>query len=313
MDTPLTQKLLRDISLRQLQIFNAINRQGSFTRAAEELSLTQPTVSIQIKKLEQNIGSPLFEHVGKQLYLTDVGKILKNHARQILENLESLEIEIADLHGLKSGVLRLAVVSTAKYFAPAELGRFCDKYPGVDVELAVANRENLLRRMADNLDDLYIMARPPESEDVKFEPYRNNPLVVLAPSNHPLANEKNINPSLLTDYRMIVREPGSGTRLAVDEFFREHGIVLNTRMELGSNEAIKQAVMANLGISILSHHVMREEEEHGRLKILDVDGFPIQWQWYVGYVKGKQLSAIAQAYLEFINAEEKIEQSYNRA
>lgn len=313
MDSPFSKKLLRHVSFRQLQIFDAINRQGSFTRAADELFLTQPTISAQIKKLEQGIGIPLFEHIGKQVHLTTAGKVLKEHTRQILETMENLESEIADLQGLKTGVLRLAVVTTAKYFVPGELGRFCEKYPGVDVELSVTNRERLLERMAENLDDLYIMARPPKSDDVEFEAYMENPLVVLAPQDHPLAGKKNIDPTLLAKERMIMRERGSGTRTAVEEFFSERDIVLNTGMELGSNEAIKQAVAANLGISVLSRHTLTQGGVNKKIAILDVEGFPITWHWHVGYLKGKRLPIIAQTYLDFIKNEKNLERQPGQA
>ena len=303
MDALVSKNLLRHLSLRQLQIFDAISRQGSFTRAAEELFLTQPTVSMQIKKLEDGIGLPLFEQIGKQVYLTDAGKVLREHTRQILDSFANLEMEIADLQGLKTGILRLAVVTTAKYFAPRALGRFCERYPGVDVALKVTNRERLLERMTENVDDLYIMGRPPKSDDALFEPYLANPLVVLAPRSHPLASEKNIDPARLADYPMIMRERGSGTRMAVEDFFRARGIELRIRMELGSNEAIKHAIDANLGISVLSRHTLALEGEDGRLAVLDVDGFPIPWQWCVGYVKGKRLSLIAKTFLAFLKEE----------
>jgi DNA-binding transcriptional LysR family regulator len=303
MDATVAKNLLRHVSLRQLQIFDAISRQGSFTRAAEELFLTQPTVSMQIKKLEEGIGLPVFEHIGKQVYLTDAGKVLQEHTRQILDSFANLEMEIADLQGLKTGILRLAVVTTAKYFAPRALGRFCERYPGVDVELKVTNRERLLERMAGNVDDLYIMGRPPESDDVVFEPYLANPLVVLAPRTHPLAGEDNIDPARLAEFPMIMRERGSGTRMAVENFFNERDIPLKIRMELGSNEAIKHAIDANLGISVLSRHTLALEGEDGRLTVLDVKGFPIPWQWCVGYVKGKRLSVIARTFLAFLKEE----------
>lgn len=303
MDLPISNQLLRHISLRQLQIFDAITRLGSFTRAAEELFLTQPTVSMQIKKLEAGIGLPLFEQIGKQIYLTDAGKVLHEHTRQILDAFANLEMEIADMHGLKTGTLRLAVVTTAKYFAPRALGRFCERYPGVDVALKVTNRERLLGRLTQNLDDLYIIGRPPQSDDYIFEPYLANPLVVLAPRTHPLAGQRQIEPQQLAEYPFIMREPGSGTRIAVETFFSQHNIKLKIRMELGSNEAIKQAIDANLGLSILSRHTLALEGEHGRLTILDAKGFPIPWQWYVGHNKGKRLSVVAKTFLEFLRTE----------
>ena len=303
MDKPVPKQLLRYISLRQLQIFEAIARLGSFTRAAEELFLTQPTVSMQIKKLEEGIGLPLFEQIGKKIYLTDAGKLLHEHTRTILDSLNNLEMEIADMQGLKTGTLRLAVVTTAKYFAPRALGKFCERYPGVDVALKVTNRERLLDRLMQNLDDLYIIGRPPQSDEFVFEPYLANPLVVLAPRTHPLANERNIDPQQVAEYPFIMREPGSGTRMAVEDFFSQRNLKPRIRMELGSNEAIKQAIDAGLGISVLSRHALALEGEDGRLTVLDVKGFPIPWQWYVGHNNGKRLSVIAKTFLEFLKAE----------
>lgn len=295
--------LIRQVSLRQLQIFEAIARLGGFTRAAEELFLTQPTVSMQIKKLEKGIGLPLFEQIGKQVFLTGAGKVLYEHTRQILDTFDNLEMEIADLQGLKTGLLRLAVVTTAKYFAPRALGQFCERYPGVDVALKVTNRERLLQRMSQNLDDLYIIGRPPNIKDVVFEPYLENPLVVLAPRSHPLVTKKNIAPQQLAELPFIVRESGSGTRIAMEQFFGEHGIKLKIRMELGSNEAIKQAIDAGLGISVLSRHALALEGVDGRLAILDIKGFPLSWHWYVGHPKGRRLSIIAKTFLDFLKKE----------
>jgi DNA-binding transcriptional LysR family regulator len=297
------KQLLRHVSLRQLQIFHAIIRLGSFTRAAKELYITQPTASMQIKKLERSVGFPLFEQVGKQNYLTEAGKIIRIHTQQILDALANMEMEIADMQGLKTGHLRLAVVTTAKYFAPRALGKFCELYPGVDVSLKVTNRERLLQRLEDNADDLYILGHPPKSNDVIFEPYLDNPLVVLAKQNHPLDGKVDIPPKHLAKYPFIMREPGSGTRMATEDFFTQHKIELNIRMELGSNEAIKHAIDAGLGISVLSIHTLNLEGVKGPLVSLDVKGFPLSWQWHVGYKKGKHLSVIAKTFLNFIKTE----------
>jgi LysR family transcriptional regulator, low CO2-responsive transcriptional regulator len=303
MDAPVSTRLLRRISLRQLQIFDASARTGSFTRAAEALFLTQPTVSMQIRKLEEGVGMRLFEHVGKQTHLTDAGKVVQSYAREVLDAVANLHMEIAEMQGLKTGTLRLAVVTTAKYFAPRALGRFCELHPGVEMALKVTNRERLLERMTGNIDDLYIMGHPPDSDDVVFEPYLPNPLVVLAPRNHPLAGRQGISPRELEPYWFVMREPGSGTRMATEHFFAEHGIRLKIRMEMGSNEAIKQAIDAGLGIAVLSRHTLSLEGDTGRLAVLDVRGFPIPWQWYVGHPRGKRLSVVARAFLEFLRSE----------
>ena len=181
---------MRHSTLRQLELFEAIARLGSFTRAAEELFLTQPTVSMQIKKLSDTVGMPLFEQVGKKIYLTDIGHELHRTCRGISEHLSNFEMIAADMKGLKTGKLRLAVVTTAKYFAPRLLGTFCQRYPGVDVSLKVSNRERVLERLADNQDDLYILGQPPEDADVVAETFLENNLVVIAPANHPLANKE---------------------------------------------------------------------------------------------------------------------------
>jgi DNA-binding transcriptional LysR family regulator len=183
---------MRHSTFRQLEIFEAIARHGSFTRAAEELFLTQPTASMQIKKLTDAIGIPLFEQIGKRIYLTDAGKALQSTCRDIFGSLNNFEMLVSDLQGLKRGKLRLAVVTTAKYFAPRLLGPFCKKYPGIDVSLKVSNRERLLERLNENLDDLYILGQPPETLDVVSDPFLDNPLVVLAPGSHPLVGKKNI-------------------------------------------------------------------------------------------------------------------------
>ena len=258
---------------------------------------------MQIKKLEHSVGLPLFEQIGKQTYLTEAGKIIRTHTQQVLDALANMEMEIADMQGLKTGHLRLAVVTTAKYFAPRALGKFCELYPGVDVSLKVTNRERLLQRLEDNADDLYILGHPPQSNDMTFEPYLDNPLVVLAPRNHPLAGQIDIQPEQLEKYPFIMREPGSGTRMAIEEFFTQHKIELNIRMELGSNEAIKHAIDAGLGISVLSLHTLALEGVEGPLTILDVNGFPLSWQWHVGHNKGKHLSVIAKTFLHFIKTE----------
>jgi DNA-binding transcriptional LysR family regulator len=291
---------MRHITLRQLEVFAAIVRQGGFTRAAEELFLTQPTVSMQIKKLTDAVGMPLFEQIGKTLYLTDAGRSLYKFTCEIFDHFARFEMTLADMKGLKQGSLRLAVVTTAKYFVPLILGKFCQQYPGVDVSLKVSNRERVLQRMSENEDDLYIFGRPPTGIPTVSEPFLENPLVVVAPVDHPLANQKAIPLEKLADLSMLVREPGSGTRMAAERLFAEHGVTMKVRMELGSNEAIKQAVIGGLGISVLSRHTLSSEAKGGTLTLLDVQGFPIKRHWYVVYPEGKQLSIVAQTFRDYL-------------
>jgi DNA-binding transcriptional LysR family regulator len=291
---------MRHTTFRQLEVFEAIARLGSFTRAAEELFLTQPTVSMQIKKLTDAVGLPLFEQVGKRIYLTDAGKALQSTCRGIFDELSNFEMLVSDMKGLKQGRLRLAVVTTAKYFAPRLLGVFSQHYPGIELSLKVSNREHLLERLSDNQDDLYILGQPPEGLDVVFEPFLDNPLVVLAPANHELAGERNISLHRIVEEPFIVREPGSGTRMAVERLFAKHNLKLKVRMELGSNEAIKQAIVGGLGISVLSHHTLVLDAAIGHLATLDVEHFPIKRQWYAVYPTSKQPSIVTTTFLEYL-------------
>jgi DNA-binding transcriptional LysR family regulator len=291
---------MRHSTLRQLEVFEAIARLGNFTRAAEELFLTQPTVSMQIKKLTEAVGLPLFEQVGKKIYLTDAGRELHKTSREIFERFTRFEMQVADMKGLKKGALRLAVVTTAKYFAPRLLGPFCQQYPGIEVSLKVSNRERILERLAENQDDLCILGQPPEEIETESEPFLENPLVVLAPANHPLVGKKKVPLARLAEEPFLLREPGSGTRAATERLFVTHGLKMKMRMELGSNEAIKQAIVGGLGVSVLSRHTLALDAPMGQLAILDVEGFPILRHWYVAYPAGKQLSIVARTFLEYL-------------
>lgn len=238
--------------------------------------------------------------MGKRLYLTAAGQELFATCREIFEQLSQFEMKVADLKGLKQGQLRLAVITTAKYFIPRLLGPFCQLYPGIDISLQVTNHSGILERLKENLDDLYIVSQFPEHFDVNCHPFLENPLVVLAPSDHPLADEKNISLQRLSKEPFIVREPGSGTRTAVQKLFDEQGISLKVKLELGSNEAIKQAIAGGLGISVLSRHTLTPEGAAAKLTILDVEGFPISRHWYMIYPAGKQLSVVARTYFEYL-------------
>jgi len=294
---------LKQATLHQLKVFEAVARHNSFTRAAEELFLTQPTVSMQVKQLTKAVGMPLFDQVGKRLSLTQAGEELLKTCRQVFENLDQFEMTVADLKGLKQGRLRLAVITTAKYFVPRLLGPFCQRYPGIDVSLQVVNHEYIVNRLSENLDDLYIMSQLPENIEITCQPILENPLVVLAAVDHPLAEEKNISLERLAAEPFIMREPGSGTRKAVQSLFDEHKITLKVRLDLGSNEAIKQAIAGGLGISILSAHTLALEGSDSQLTILDVEKFPIERHWYAVYPSGKQLSIVARTFLEYLLTE----------
>jgi len=296
---------VKNATLHQLKVFEAVARHSSFTRAAEELFLTQPTVSMQVKQLSKAVGMPLFEQVGKRLYLTEAGKRLYATCQDVFERLSQFEISIADLKGLKQGSLRLSVVTTAKYVIPRLLGPFCQRYPGIDVSLTVTNHEYLLDNLGENRDDLYILSQPPDDMDVSIHPFLENPLVVIAWRNHPLVNEKQIPLKRIAEEPFIMREPGSGTRHAVQQLFDDHGLDLQVKLDLGSNEAIKQAIAGGLGISVLSVHTLALEGTNSQLAVLDVESFPIQRYWYVIYPSGKQLSLIAQTFFDYLLTEGK--------
>lgn len=292
--------LIRHATLRQLQIFEASVRLGSFSRAAEELFVTQPTVSMQIKKLADALGVPLFEQIGRNVRPTEAGRELYESCRRIFENLANLEMKISEYKGMKRGRLRLGVVTTAKYFVPEVLGEFCNLYPGIDVALKVSNRDRIIERLNSYEDDLYIMGQAPDDiMELESYPFAPNPLVVLAPREHPLAGKKNIPLSRIAEEPFILREPGSGIRDATLRQFDQQGLRPRVRMELGSNEAIKHAVVGGLGLAVLSLHTLSLEGPDGPVVLLDVEGFPIMRQWHLVYPGGKELSLVADAFLEF--------------
>ena len=287
-------------TLHQLKIFDAVARHLSFARAAEELYLTPPALSIQVKQLAEIIGQPLFEQIGKKISLTAAGQLSWVTCQDVLNRLDQLTQELAALQGLKKGSLKLATVDTVNYFVPRLLGDFCTKHSGIDSILYMGNRESLLERLARNQDDLYILGQPPEHMNVVTEPFADNLLVVVANPSHPLAQEKNIDPSRLRNASFILREPGSGTRLAFEKFFEQHGVVLKARMELSSNEAVKQVVAGGMGVAVLSASTLRAELASGELTILDVCGLPLKRKWYVVYPTGKQLTPASKAFIEHL-------------
>jgi len=291
---------IRNATFRQLQVFEAIARNGSFTAAAEELHLTQPTISMQVKKLTNIVGMPLYNQIGKKIYLTEVGKELLKTCKSVFNSLEAFQMTVSDIQGIKQGNLRISGVTTAEYFAPRILGSFCKKYPGINVALEVINRGRVLERLEQNLDDIYIVGQAPSGADIHRIPFLANPLVVLAPPSHPLANEREIPIKALAKENFIMREPGCGTYGSIDRLVKNRDFSFKGSMELGSNEAVKQAVIGGLGISMLSVYALAHELQSGELVVLDVQGFPIEDQWYLCYPKGKKLSVVAQVFLEYM-------------
>ena len=287
---------LRHATLHQLRIFLAVARHSSFARAAEELHLSPPTLSLQVKQLSETVGEALFEQLGKKIFLTAAGRTLADACQDIESRMERLSQDLAALRGIKKGSLKIAILTTVKYTVPKLLGGFCAEYPGIEVAMFVGNRETLLQRLASNQDDLYIMGQPPEQMDVVSEDFAVNPLVLVAPPRHPLVGQRRVAPHRLANEPFILREPGSGTRLTTERFFAAHGITLRNRLEVGSNEAIKQTVAGGLGLAVLSATTVVSELALKELVLLEVQGFPLIRHWHVVYPKGKKLSAAAAAF-----------------
>ncbi len=289
-----------NITMRQLQVFRAVAKHLSYTRAGEALHLTQPAVSMQIRQLEEVLGLPLFEQLGKKIQLTVAGLELVGYSRHIAEQLDEIRDRFEALRSGEYGTLRLAVPGTANHFTTRLLAAFCREHPGVSFSLDVANRQGLLALLADNETDLVIMGKPPDGVDLISECFMDNPLVVIAAPEHELVGRRAIPLTELMNTTFLVREPGSGTRSAMERFFTTRGITLKTPMALASNEAIKQAVSAGLGLGIVSLHTLEVELSAGRLAILDADGFPIMRHWYLVHRKGKRLAPVTRAFSAFV-------------
>jgi LysR family transcriptional regulator, low CO2-responsive transcriptional regulator len=285
-----------NVTFRQLRLFLALADTGSVSAAARLLHVTQPTASMQLREIADSVGLPLYEVISRRVHLTEAGKELARTARAIAGEWELFGQKIDAMKGLTRGRLRVAVVSTAKYFVPRLLGSFCAAHPEIDISLEVLNRDGVVQRLRDNLDDLYIMSMPPTDIDLEDQVFMPNPLLMIAPLSHPLAHRKKITTQQLSTERFILRERGSGTRMAVDAQFRKLRFSPLLRLELGSNEAIKQAVAGGLGISVVSRHALYERLEDDDVAVLDAEGFPIASQWHVVYPKGKQLSPIARVF-----------------
>ncbi len=288
------------LTLRQLQVFECVARHLSHSRAAKELFLSQPAVSMQLKQLEQNIGLPLFEQAGKQLHLTEAGRELLHYSRSILQQVREMDAVFSEMKGLEHGQLNIAVVSTANYFMPQLLAKFIQLHPKINVSLSVANRDTVIRQLTDNVADLAVMGQPPEGAEMVSQAFMPNPLVVIAAPDHPLAKQKQIQPRQLAKETFLLRERGSGTRGVVERFFASHRLPLPAHMEMDTNEAIKQSVNAHIGIGIISRHGIELELETRRLCILEVVGFPIIRNWHIVQRKNKRLSAAASAFQRFL-------------
>jgi DNA-binding transcriptional LysR family regulator len=288
-----------NLTFRQLRLFVALADTGSVSAAARLMHVTQPTASMQLKEITQAIGMPVYEVIHRRVHLTEAGHELVRAARAIAGEWEMLQQKFDAMRGLTRGKLKVALVSTAKYFVPRLLGSFCALHPEIDISLEVLNRDGVVARLRDNLDDLYIMSTPPADVDLEDQIFMPNPLVIIAPPSHPLAGRRQLSIEQLADERFILREQGSGTRMAVDRHFRQLKFLPSLRLELGSNEAIKQAVAGGLGISVLSRHALEGKADKD-VAVLDVQDFPIDSRWHVVHPKGKRLSPIATVFREHL-------------
>lgn len=290
------------VTLRQLTVLESVARNLSYTKAAEELHLTQPAVSMQIKQIEDSLGISLFEQVGKKIFLTEAGEEMFKSCRSIKQQLSDTEAVIEDLKGIKRGKLTIAVASTANYFVPRILAAFSDKHKNITFRLDVTNRKGLLQHLVENDTDIVIMGQPPDSMGVEAKSFLENPLVVIAPTQHPLVGVDTVPLNSLLQETFIIREPESGTRIAIERFFANHGTKITKSMNMSSNEAIKQAVQAGLGLGIVSIHTLEMELELNRLAILSAESFPILRHWYIVHRKGKRLSPVATAFKHYVTA-----------
>jgi DNA-binding transcriptional LysR family regulator len=291
---------MKNATLRQLKVFEAVARHRSFSRAAEELHLTQPAVSTQVRKLEDHAGLPLFEQLGKKIHLTPAGAQMLESSREIIQKFQEAEEAMAQFKGVSGGRLNVSVISAGDYFFPRLLVEFAQRHAGVSLNFGVCNREELLAQLKDNVTDLAVMARPPEDADTVAEPFAPHPYVIVAAPGHPLARTPRIAASRIVREPFVVREKGSDTWNSMMEGFGGHLAGLNIAMEIRSTETIKQAVMAGMGVSFLSAHTISRELQAGSLTVLEVQGFPLMLHWYVVHRRAKRLPPVAQAFKNFL-------------
>ena len=288
------------LTFRQMQIFDAVARHLSYSRAAEELCLTQPAISMQMRELEENAGLAMLEQIGKKIFLTQAGEELHRRSRDILLRLDETRAALESMKGVDHGQLNIAVVSTAKYFAPKLLALFCQRFDGVKLNLTVSNREEVLHCLTENKTDLAIMGQPPEGLDAEKEAFAYHPLGIIAAPQHPYAKAKQIPLHMLMRETLLIREPGSGTRNVFERLLSTHRLQAERTLQMDSNETIKQAVMAGMGIALLSLHTIALELEAKRLIVLDVESLPVMRRWYIAHRTGKRLSPAAVAFRQFL-------------
>ena len=292
-----------NFTLHQLKIFEAVARKNSITKAAESLHMTQPAVSIQIKQLQNSVGTPLISYTGKSLYLTEAGEEMLRVQQTIKSQTDAFEAYISDLKGGLKGTLSISAASTAKYFLPYLLGAFQKKYPGIKISLKVTNRDEVLSHLYSNEYQLAILTQLPEDDSIKSEPFLENPLVMACPPDHPLSRKKKLKLSDLKNEPFIYRESGSGTRMVMEKELKRAGIYPEKAMELSTNEAVKQAIMAGIGVSLISKLSMKTELKAGTISTIDVNRYPIQTHWRVLYMQDKIISKVFLNFIEFLRDE----------
>jgi len=291
---------MKHATLRQLKVFEAVARLLSFSRAAQELHLTQPAVSTQVRKLEDHAGNTLFEQFGKKVYLTAAGTELLQLSRAIIQQFEAAENAMLQFKGISGGKLNVGVISAGDYFFPRLLVEFAGRHRGVTLNFTVHNREGLLTHIAENLTDLAIMVRPPTDLDTLNQPFAPHPYVIIAAPTHPLVGVKGVPLKRLIREPFVVRERASDTWHSMEEGFGAALSEINIAMEIRSTETIKQAVIAGMGVSFVSAHTISQELRAGSVRVLDVQGFPLMLNWYVVHRRGKRLPPVAQAFKDFL-------------
>ena len=291
------------ITFRQLQVFNEVCDLRSYSRAAEEMSLTQPAVSLQIRQLEELVGQPLFDYVGKKLYMTEAAEALQRASRDIFDRLENLDMQLSDLLGSLQGQLKLAVESSAKYFVPHLFAAFKRLHPEVNLQLTVVNRAQAVRRLSDNRDDLVIMSMVPLDMGLEFLPFLNNPIIAVAPPDHPLSQRESLQLQELEPFTLLMREQGSGTRRACEEYFKDKRVHFKQTLEVASTDAQRECAVAGLGVALLTRHAVSLELATGLLRELPVEELPLYRSWCVVQAKAKRLSPVAHAFVGFIRSE----------
>ena len=294
------------MTFKQLRLFLALADSGSVSAAARLVHVSQPTASMQLKEMTDAVGLPLYEVVARKVHLTQLGKELAVTARAIANEWEAYEQKVHGAKGLTRGHLKVAVVSTAKYFIPRMLGTFCAQHPHIDISLEVLNRDGVVQRLEENRDDLYIMSQPPLNLDITDEIFMPNPLLLIASKRHPLAKKKSLNITELKGEKFIFREKGSGTRMATDVHFKRLKFKPDVRLELGSNEAIKQAVIGELGLAVLSKYSLGDHATPEEVAVLRCQGFPIESSWHIVSPKGKKLSPIATVFKRHLSEQVKV-------